>query len=103
MTTTGHFPSTGDDSRGTHTLTAPSLSLSVSHTHHLLACPVCPRNIASGWTEQKTPLPTVLLLLHDVTIVADLVGNTVPSGIPIGYVAWRDVFRCCVTVYCVIT
>jgi hypothetical protein len=34
---------------------------------------------------------------------ADLRENTLPSGTPIGYFAWCDVFHCCITVYCAIT
>jgi hypothetical protein len=34
--------------------------------------------IASAWTAQKTPLPTVLLLSGDVAVHADRAGNTVP-------------------------
>jgi hypothetical protein len=51
---------------------------------------------------QKTPLSIIPLLLHDVAISADHIGNTIPSCAPIGYSVWRDVFHCCINVYCVI-
>jgi hypothetical protein len=65
--------------------------------------PVDSRDIASGRIQQKTPLPAIPLLLHDVVTGAYRIENTVPSGTPIGYVAWLDVFHCCVTVCCAIT
>jgi hypothetical protein len=51
-------------------------------------------------TQQETPLPKVLLLLHDAAIGTDCIENNVPSGTSIGYVSRRDVFHFCVTVYC---
>jgi hypothetical protein len=65
-------------------------------------CLVGPQDIASGRTKQKTPFVAVLLLLHDTTIGKDRRENTVPSGTFIGFVVWRDMFYCCVTVYCAI-
>jgi hypothetical protein len=44
-----------------------------------------------------------ILLLYDVDNGADRIENTVTSGIPIGYVAWRDVFFCCIIIYCAVT
>jgi hypothetical protein len=57
------------------------------------------RDIASGRTQEKTPLPTVPLLLHGVAIDADRIENTAPSRTFIGDFAWRDAFHCCATVY----
>jgi hypothetical protein len=51
---------------------------------------------------QRTPLPTISLLLHDLAINMDYIENTVPRGTSIGYIALHDVFHCCVTVYCAI-
>jgi hypothetical protein len=44
---------------------------------------------------QRTQLPSVPLLLHDVDIGADQTENIVPNG----YVEWRGVFHCCITVF----
>jgi hypothetical protein len=49
---------------------------------------------------QTTPLPKIPLLFRDVVLLADRTENTVPNGTSIAYVAWCDVFHCCVTVYC---
>jgi hypothetical protein len=70
---------------------------------HPCSCSTGPRDIASAKTQQKTPLPTIPLLLHDVTLSADHIENTVPINIPVGYIVWHDIFHCCIAVYCAIT
>jgi hypothetical protein len=67
LTTTGH-PSTGGDSTAhTHTLslTHPDwLTLTLSTHCNQVTSLVCARYIASGRTAQKTPSPTIILLLR---------------------------------------
>jgi hypothetical protein len=46
-------------------------------------------DIASGGTPQKTLFPTFLLLLGDVTVVADHTENTISSGTSIGDLVWH--------------
>jgi hypothetical protein len=41
-------------------------------------------------------------MLDDVSIHADHIESTVPSGTATGCFAWHDIFRCCVTVNCAI-
>jgi hypothetical protein len=38
---------------------------------HCLACPIGPCDTAPGGTQKKTLLPTIPLLLHDITITTD--------------------------------
>jgi hypothetical protein len=68
------------------------------------SCPVDLHDIASGRTAQRTPLPTFLLLLRDVTAVAErcLLRHRLAAGDVFGDAAWRDVFYCCFIVYCAI-
>jgi hypothetical protein len=47
-----------------------------------LACPVCRHHIASGWTQQKTLLPRIPLLLPEVTIGADPERTLFPAVLP---------------------
>jgi hypothetical protein len=56
----------------------------------------------SGRTEQKTLFSIILLLLGDLAVGADSIEDTIPSDTSIRDVACRDLFHCCVTIYCAI-
>jgi hypothetical protein len=48
-----------------------NVKISGKRAANCTVCPVGPRDIVSGQTQQKTPLPAIVLLLHDVDIGAE--------------------------------
>lgn len=70
---------------------------------HPCSCATGPHDITSTKTQNETPLPTIPLLLHDVTFSTDHIENIIPSDIPVSYIVWYNVFHCYIAVNCAIT
>jgi hypothetical protein len=64
-----------------------------------LTCPICTCDIALGWIQQKTPLPTVSLLFHDIAISADLQRTLFPVVLPL---ATRDNVHSQLSLHCLL-